>query len=481
MRTKLILWGKTEKEEKVLVAIELVENENMVKTYLIKEQDATEEFYNLLLNEWRFDKDIEFPKDYETFEKPLTASEDILPEGILVEKPDLISRAKTEWHFVVLSKKLYDLYKEELDDLKEKVSGLSEFSSEYWDELKQFWSKVQTHIREKNLFRNHVDSLKRRTDELFNQLKQFRKKADAELRVVSQKSFDEFNEVLDKVEEKIEKGFGLQPIFEELKDIQNKFKNIQFDRDHRRKLWNRIDKSFKIVKEKRFGNTSNDRSPLSRLERRQQGLKGAIERMTSSIDRDKRDLGMQNNKIDESDGQLEAELRKARLFMIEDRISSKAEKLQDMFKTKEMLEERMVIETKKEAERKKYEEAKKEAKEKIKEKVKESSDVLKENEEELKKASEKIKKESSLGIVDKSETIMDKTEDKVETFADKAEDVIEDMVDKAEDIVEDVVDKAKDVIEDVVDKAEDIAESIMDNIKDTIKEVKDKLDGEEEE
>lgn len=470
MRTKLILWGKTEKEEKVLVAIELVENENMVKTYLIKEQDATEEFYNLLLNEWRYDKEIEFPKDYETFDKPLTASEDILPEGILVEKPDLISRAKTEWHFVVLSKKLYDLYKEELDDLKEKISGITEFSSEYWEELKQFWSKVQTHIREKNLFRNHVDSLKRRTDELFNQLKQFRKKADAELRVVSQKSFDEFNEILDKVEEKIEKGFGLQPIFEELKTIQNKFKNIQFDRDHRRKLWNRIDKSFKTVKEKRFGNTSNDRSPLSRLERRLQGLNGAIERMSTSIDRDKRDLNMQNNKIDESDGQLEAELRKARLFMIEDRISSKSEKLQDMLKTKEMLEERMVTETKKEAERLKYEEAKKEAKEKIKEKVKESSEILKENEEELKKAAEKIKKDSSPGIADKIETFMDKTEDKVEDFADKAEDVLED-----------VVDKAKDVIEDVVEKAEDIAESIMDNIKDTIKEVKDKLDGDEEE
>lgn len=459
MRTKLILWGKTEKEEKVLVAIELVENENMVKTYLIKEQDATEEFYNLLLNEWRFDKEIEFPKEYETFEKPLTASEDILPEGILVEKPDLINRAKTEWHFVVLSKKLYDLYKEELDDLKEKISGLNEFNSEYWDELKQFWSKVQTHIREKNLFRNHVDSLKRRTDELFNQLKQFRKKADAELRVVSQKSFDEFNEVLDKIEEKIEKGFGLQPIFEELKSIQNKFKNIQFDRDHRRKLWNRIDKSFKVVKEKRFGNTSNDRSPLARLERRLQGLNKAIDRMTSSIDRDKRDLSMQNNKIDESDGQLEAELRKARLFMIEDRITSKSEKLKDMLKTKVMLEERMVTEKKKEEEKQKYEEAKKEAKEKIKEKVKESSELLKENEEELKKASEKIKKESSVGIGDKIENIMDKTED----------------------VVEDVVEKAKDVIEDVAEKAEDIAESIMDNIKDTITDVKDKLNKDEEE
>jgi len=410
MKTKLILWGKTEAEEKVLVAIELIENENVVKTYLFNEESATEEFYNLLLNEWRFDKEVEFPKDYKTFEKPLTAAEDILPEGILVEKPDLINRAKTEWHFVVLSKKLYDLYRGELDDLKDKISDLTEFSSDHWEELKQFWGKVQTHIREKNLFRNHVDSLKSKTDELFNDLKQFRKQSDAQFREKSQEYYNQFNEVLDKVEEKIEKGLGLQPIFEELKDIQKQFKDIRFDRDHRRKLWNRIDKYFKIVKEKRFGNSSNDRSPVNRIERRLTGLLGAIDKMKASIDRDKRDLDNQNNMIGESDGQLEVQLRQARLTMIEERISSKSDKLKDMLETKDMLLKRIETEKKKEEERKKYEEAKKEAKEKIKEKVKESSELLKENEDALKKASEKIM-ESKVAVDIKKEEITQPTEE----------------------------------------------------------------------
>ncbi len=391
MRTKLILWGKTEKDEKVLVAIELVEQDNAVKTYLFNEEDATEEFYNLLLNEWRFDKEVEFPSTYQTFEKPLTAAEDILPEGILVEKPDLINRAKTEWHFVVLSKKLYDLYKGELEELKDKISDLNEFSSDTWEELKIFWGKVQGHIREKNLFRNHIESLKSKTDELFNDLKKFRKQADAELRVKSQEAFDEFNSVLDKIEEKIDKGLGLQPIFDELKNIQKDFKNIKFDRDHRRKLWNRIDKYFKIVKEKRFGNSPKDRTPASRIERRLNGLLGAIDKMQASIDRDKRDLDNQNNMIGESDGQLEVQLRQARLIMIQERITSKSEKLRDMQETKEMLEKRMENEKRKEEEKQRYEEAKKAAQEKIKRKVAESSELLKENEEELKKASEKIK------------------------------------------------------------------------------------------
>jgi hypothetical protein len=414
MKTKLILWGKTEAEEKVLVAIELIENENVVKTYLFDEESATEEFYNLLLNEWRFDKEVEFPKEYKTFEKPLTVAEDILPEGILVEKPDLINRAKTEWHFVVLSKKLYDLYRGELDDLKDKISELTEFSSDHWEELKQFWGKVQTHIREKNLFRNHVDSLKSKTDELFNDLKQFRKQSDAQFREKSQEYYNQFNEILDKVEEKIDKGLGLQPIFEELKDIQKDFKDIRFDRDHRRKLWNRIDKYFKVVKEKRFGTSSNDRSPINRIERRLNGLLGAIDKMKTSIDRDKRDLDNQNNMISDSDGQLEVQLRQARLTMIEERINSKSDKLNDMLETKEMLLKRIEVEKKKEKEKKKYEEAKKEAKEKIKEKVKESSELLKENEEALKKAQEKIEEAKATVDIKHDEKPQDtkKTEEK---------------------------------------------------------------------
>ena len=402
MKTKLILWGKTEKDEKVLVAIELVEQDNAVKTYVFKEEDATQEFYNLMLNEWTNDKEVAFPKEYQTFEKPLTAAEDILPEGLLVDKPDMINRAKTEWHFVVLSKKLYDLYKGELEELKDKISDLSEFSSEYWEELKSFWGKVQVHIRERNLFRNHVESLKNKTDDLFNELKNFRKQADAEFREKSQKAFDEFNEILDTVEEKINKGLGLQPIFEDLKSIQKDFKDIKFDRDHRRKLWNRIDKYFKIVKEKRFGSSANDKNPINRTERRLNGLLGAIDKMTRSIERDKRDLENQNNMISESDGQLEVQLRQARLMMIEERISSKSEKLKDMLETKEMLEKRIIKEKKKEEEKLKYEEAKKAAKDKIKKKVEESSELLKQNEEELKKASELLKEAKKAPVVDKA-------------------------------------------------------------------------------
>jgi len=439
MKTKLILWGKLENDDKVLVAIELLENENKVKSYIFSEDLATEEFYNLMLNEWRFDRDVEFPPVLQTYETPLTSAEDILPEGLLVEKPDLISRAKTEWHFVVLSKKLFDLYRDELENLKESISELDEFSVQKWDELKLFWEKVQNHVKEKNLFRNHVESLKRRTDDLFNQLKNLKNKADIEIKEKSEETFNEFNNILDEIDNKIDKGLGLQPLFVEMKKIQNEFRDLEFTKEHRRKLWNRIDKTFKIIKERRFGSVNKDKGALTRTEKRLNGLVEAIGKMEDSINRDKREMDdIQSRSID-SMGQLESELRKARLMMIQERIDSKNDKLQNMFETRSMLEGRIDKEKKKITERNKYEKAKKEAEENLKEKVKESSDLLKENESEILKATEKIKEKEDPVKKEISE-IVDKAADELLTSA-------SDLVNMAIDGAGKTIEKIKEVFE----------------------------------
>ncbi|MEZ4908443.1 MAG: hypothetical protein R2771_12560 [Saprospiraceae bacterium] len=202
MKTKLILWGKTEQDQKVLVAIELLENENKVKTYVFSEEVATEEFYNLMLNEWRFDRDIDFPAVMQTYETSLTASEDILPEGLLVEKPDLINRAKTEWHFVVLSKKLYDLYKDELEDIKDQISELNEFSSINGMNLKYSGKSSRSHVKRKEIYLEIIFESLKRTDELFNNLKELRNKSDDELKVNSEKYYNEFNSKHDEMNNK---------------------------------------------------------------------------------------------------------------------------------------------------------------------------------------------------------------------------------------------------------------------------------------
>ena len=347
MKTRLVLWG-TEADERVLVAIALNARENKVDIWTFPEEVATETLYNRLLNEWRLGRDIPFPNVFVQIERPLTLSEPILPESIKVERGDLIQRAQTEWHFVVLSAKLFDSYQEELAFLREKIDNLGEYDRVVWEELKGFWEKVQSQIHDKNLFRDHARKLKDMTNELFSKLKTLRRSYEDEFRNTSRERAKAFFDQLEQIEERIEQDLGLQPLFEELKKLQKKFKDTRLTRDDRSKVWNRLDKAFKQVKEKRYGpGYKKEYSPVDRLQRRYEGLIAAIGKMEKSIGRDKREIEFQDKRIEESEGQLEAQIRQAKLKMIDERIRSKEAKLAEMMKTKEELEARMQAEKQK--------------------------------------------------------------------------------------------------------------------------------------
>ncbi len=464
MKTRIVIWGTNEKEEKILVALELIEQEDLVKIYSFPENIVTEVFFQDMMNQWREKKEVTFPEGFIEIERPLSISESLLPDEIKVTRTDVIARAQTEWHFVVLSTKLSKAYHSELEDLKEKIEHLKSYDAKMWNSLKTLWSKVQARAQDHTLFKGHFHNLRNTTNELFSKLKELRKKMDEEFTSQSKKSMDEFMSAVDEIGEKAKKGMRLQPLFEELKGLQRKFHDTKFTREHRSKVWDKIDGMFKHVKEMRFGSDANSsQSQTDRIKKRLSGLINALNKMQTSIQRDKEELAFQNKRIESTDGQLEAQIREAKIRMINERVESKEIKLKDMLKTKDQLEKRIIAAQKKEEEDKKRAEAKKEAEARIAASINAQTVLSPEETEKLRKAAAEISKT------------------KVKKSAPKKEQKQDDSLMSAIGVtlgetLEDVVDTVKAVAEVVGGKIGEVVTDLEEEVKEKIAEFK----GEEE-
>ena len=336
MKTKLVLWGANAQSERVLIAMQLRSADNKVDIWTFPEAITTPDFAQQMLNDWRNDApEIAFPEGFTKIERELTVAESILPDDLKAERPDIIQRAQTEWHFIVLSTKLHESYKSELAEINDKVTQLTEYSGEVWNSLKGFWTKVQEQVRERNLFREHADVLRDTTNVLFEEMKQKRTTLSNEFEGNSSAIYAKFNEVLDEIEKKVEQGINRFPsVFEDLKKTQSQFRDQKLTKDHSNEIWTRIDTLFKTVKEKKFGtNAINDGTAGDRHLRRLEGLIGAIDKMQYSIDRDQEELDFQAKRVSNSQGQLEAQIRQAKINMVSERIKSKVEKLNEMLAT----------------------------------------------------------------------------------------------------------------------------------------------------
>lgn len=435
MKNKVVIWGTNAENEKVLIALELNADANKVMLYTFPEAIATDEFVNKMMNEWRDGKDVELPEGHTTLERELSVTESLLPDDLKVERGDIIQRAQTEWHFAVLSAKLHAAYQQELAEFKEKVQALSAYDNKVWDGLKAFWDKVQVQSRERNLFREHADNLRDNINALFEDLKSMRSRMQGEFMSASQGVYEEFSKVLDEVDAKIAAGSSkLGTIFEELKQIQRRYRDARLSNEHRNQLWDRIDGAFKRAKERKFGPAANEGSVTERHERRLGGLMEAVKRMEGSIRRDEEELNFQRKKINSSEGQLEAQIRTAKIKMIEERLTSKREKLAEMEKTRSDVE-RQANTAKEKEERRAEKEAEKQKIEAAKEAVK--SEIA---------AGIKTKKEDEDTLFDAAATVLG--------------DVLMDALDTAKAVASVAAEKAEEAFEKAVDKAEEMLESL---------------------
>ena len=344
MKSKLVLWGNDASDTKVLVALQLRPEDNKVDVWTFPVAMVTDEFSRTMLHEWRDGSDVEFPDGgFTHLERDLAAADTILPDDIKVDKLDLVQRAQTEWHFLVLSHKLNMLYQSELDAMRDRISKLENYDQGIWDELKNFWDKVREQVTSRNLMREQADMLRNSINDSFTQLKNLRSLVDDEFRQSATANFEKYSTMLGELETRIKDQINTSDIFEELKRLQADFKGVSVSRDMRYQIWDRIDGAFKAVKEKRFGSSYNSAfaggTVGERISRRYEGLVSAIDKMQESIKRDREEMEMQVKKIaSNAVGQLEMQIIEAKMNMIKTRVASKEEKLAEMNGTRSELD-----------------------------------------------------------------------------------------------------------------------------------------------
>lgn len=394
MKDRLVFWGKKEKEQKVLITIDLHEDEGTYDVQVIKGSDVTEEFDTMVRNEWRNNAaEINFPEILEKFTKELSLTQDILPHEYEVDREDLLKMAQAEWNFFVLSRRLKNAYNNELEDYEEQIEKLEDYSQDLWNKMKNFWGKVQKQIRERNLARRHGNDLRKRTNAIFSTLKALRAESEKKFNAESSAHRAKFMDQLKTIEKKMEGGQSLRNLFDQLKKIQNEFKKYRFTRQDHSAVWDKLDGLFKEVKTRKYGQSAHGSDPLEKSKRRVDGLSSAVDRMKRSISKDKKELKFQKSKIERADGQLEAQIRQAKLVMLEERINSKQAKLDDMLKTEKQLNQR-VAKLKAQAEKDK---AQQKIKDRIAKEMQEKQDKLKQDPEILKAAAEITGKSAPAG------------------------------------------------------------------------------------
>lgn len=461
MKNKIVLWGNDADESRIIVTLELQQEENKVMIWKFPEAIATEALYKNLTFGWKDGKE-EFimPEGVIEINRKLTLTDSLLPEEIKVDKPDIITRRQNEWHFIVLSAKLNQVYRAELDEFKEKVESMTSYDQGVWNKLKDFWAKVSEQRNERNLLSDHANSLKTGVNKLFDKLKEYRTVLDAEFKNLASANYEKLGETLGEIESKIEKNEKLRSTFDELRSFQKNLTSSKLTQDLRSKLWKRMDAAFKSLKEKRFGpQGAPNASPSNHLENRKTGLLKAIEKMKISIERDKKEMSFQEKKMGSSDtGQLEHQIREVRAKMIRDRVNSKEEKLADMLKTEIELNqkiERQQIKDVKRVENEKKNAVKKELEAKIAAEIKEKQEARKDEDEKLSKAAEAI-------VEGKKSSKKQKTEAKAEETTEEAKSekgVLETITDAVTSIKEKVEDKMAQAAEILEEKTDEVLSS----------------------
>lgn len=334
LREKAVLWGFDTQENDIVFAMQLKVNLNKVDFYIYKRKDLNKQELDQLTETWVNSSENELPQGYSYIEHDMSASS-FLPDNVLAKDMDSVQKLKQEWLIAILSQRLFQMYKIEIDNLNEKVKEAKKYDKTLNEAAKDIWEKIKLHREEQNLTRENVDELKEDCNKLFDKIKLLREQSNNEYETESVSNMELVETRMKEFDKELDNQFvSFKKVFEELKAFQQLTRNMNFTKAHREEVRLKINQRFDVLNQKR---ESYNEQRGSFVEQRLKGLEEAIHKMQDSINYDKKQREIQEKGMGRAETKLEIQLREMKLKVFDDKIKSKQEKLDDMLKTKALL------------------------------------------------------------------------------------------------------------------------------------------------
>lgn len=329
METRYALWGTENEKNQVFIALELIKSQFKVLIRIIPKSAISMETADSIISSWCKGGEFTFPEETKELNRPLN-EESMLPEDLRVDKnkSGKIRVLQNEWALLLLTEKLFESIVEEIKVLSEKVNLAEIYDKTHFDEAKNLWERILDHAKERNIGREKIDELKIQLNTLFDTLKKRRNeeaKKQLEQGIVIA---EEVQSKLDLVLKDIESGKNWKEITEQLKELRTFIIKLPLKKTQKENFHKKIDELFETLRNRKTVRETKVN------EKRINDLNEIVRKLEGSLHADQKELDFQLKRVnDKNVNQLEAQLRAAKIKMLQEKVDSKKEKLDDVLNT----------------------------------------------------------------------------------------------------------------------------------------------------
>ncbi|MCO5247803.1 MAG: hypothetical protein M9887_02475 [Chitinophagales bacterium] len=289
MQERLVLWGTVGAGIKSLLAIGLNDEEKEIVIRAFPKEQVTEQIQRDLFA-WKNGATYTFPQNEMVWYVDIS-DDSILPREISVDKPEFIQRAQEKWSKLLMSKRMFQVCKEEIVLHKTFVQSNRKFEQANWDKTIELWNKYSELLKKHELTFDFSRLLKSEVDDVFEILKTQKflekegdKKKEKEIFKAMDKKLSDIKALLIYPDE-------WNTIHEQLKTLNEELKTLPIKNEAKRKLFKNIDEIYNSLRT--YKKTQNQ----AHIEKRLNDLYRIVKGIERVIQKDRENLSQQEEKM----------------------------------------------------------------------------------------------------------------------------------------------------------------------------------------